>query len=106
MRSLSITNDRKNSGEENKVCDRKYRTTNDHIPLLRAVDQLHTLRIDLDSPRFKEACENLGVLPDECRVRYVAVLSSVLERSRKCATPRLASRRTEIATITTSSDCQ
>ncbi len=44
----------------------KERRRNDRVPLLRGTQQLASLSLDIDSPLFRTACQNLGVLPSEC----------------------------------------
>jgi len=46
---------------------KKIRPINDKIKILTKIPDLFKLRIDLNSPRFLQACENLGVLPEECK---------------------------------------
>ena len=49
--------------------DRRDRRMNDRIPMVAGAQQLINLRLDLHSPTLKEACENLGILPQECKLR-------------------------------------
>ena len=51
---------------EEKKEKRKKRARNDLVPKIRNIDQLLNLRLDTSSDLFKQACENLGVLPEEC----------------------------------------
>ena len=62
MRTSSLANETEGGG----TYDRRGRATNDRVPLLYGVQQLYSLRLDLESPRFKTACDNLGILPQEC----------------------------------------
>ena len=50
--------------------NRKTRTGNDMIPPLFGPQQLYSLHLDIRSPRFKAACLSLGVMPEECVLKY------------------------------------
>ncbi len=39
---------------------------NNSLRLLKGIKDLPKVELDLDSPLFKNACKNLGVLPQEC----------------------------------------
>lgn len=45
----------------------KQKRVNDKVKHLKNWDQVEKLYIELDSPTFKKACENLGVEPKECK---------------------------------------
>jgi len=49
---------------------RKIKCQNDRIPPLMGIQQLYGLTLDMRSPRFLKACENLGILPEEAVLRY------------------------------------
>ena len=48
--------------------NRKVRGLNDRIPPLLGPQQLYGLRIDIESPKFKASCNNLGILQEECKL--------------------------------------
>ena len=47
--------------------DKPKKRPNDLIRHLKNWDQVEKIYIDLDSPNFRSACENLGVDPKDCR---------------------------------------
>jgi len=49
---------------------RKERAKNDKISVLTDLKQLRNIELDLNSPRFKMACQNLGILPQQCILTY------------------------------------
>ncbi len=55
-------------GEEVKVVRKRAR--ND-IKDIRSYAMLEKVNLELDSPRFAEACNTLGIHPRECAKKYV-----------------------------------
>ena len=60
------------SEKEHFVGNRTWRT-NDKILPLKGIQQLGTLKLDVKSPTFRAACDNLGVLPEECLIKYAGL---------------------------------
>lgn len=53
--------------------DRRFRARNDIIPTLYGIQQLYNLQIETNSPLFRAACINLGILHDECILLYLII---------------------------------
>ena len=56
----------RSSSKDSEDEKKKKRVPND-IHMIKSIKHLDQVELDLNSPRFREACNNLGITIDECQ---------------------------------------
>ena len=58
-----------NVENQNTEEEKKPKRNKNDIKWIKSIRQFERYEFDLDSPRFVEACQKLGILPSECKAK-------------------------------------